>query len=98
MSILIHGMKMPKGRPIRIEITADGAVSEIISPFLVIPSGYAIELPLHGRLIDADALMENAKLRIFAQSDLPYFKRFVNLLEFAPTIIPADPEGGENNG
>ena len=56
MSILIPGMKMPTGRPIRIEITADGAVREIIDPFLVIPSGNAIELPPHGDLIDREKI------------------------------------------
>lgn len=98
MSILIPGMKMPTGRPIRIEITADGAVREIIDPFLVIPSGTAIELPPHGRLIDADAFL--ARNAYFADREFVnpmYDDTLKDLIDRADTILPAD-GGADNDG
>lgn len=63
MSVLIHGMEMPTGeRPVHVEIHRDGTVlqwkfnesDEII--------GTAVEVPTpHGRLLDADALIEDLK-------------------------------------
>ena len=52
-----------------------------------------IELPPHGRLIDADALRSNMYDSLTKQ-----FYINQKQIEVAPTIIPADPEGGADNG
>lgn len=80
MSILIRGMEMPTGeRPVHIEIHRDGTViqwklyesDEII--------GTAVEVPPHGRLIDADALLKDARKWVDA-----YW------IDMAPTIIESE--------
>jgi len=63
MAILIKGMEMPKnkeGKPLWIGILEDGTVAAPSSSGLLIvyPHAKAIELPPHGRLIDADKLLE----------------------------------------
>ena len=62
-----------------------------------------IELPPHGRLIDADALRRTMYHEAF-ETDSPMqkwdsgcwirYKLFERMEEAAPAIIPADPEGG----
>jgi len=56
-----------------------------------------IELPPHGRLIDADALMEKDRQIYRADGAAIGAKRYIEFDEIAdaPTIIPIDKESGE---
>jgi hypothetical protein len=56
MSILIRGMEMPK-RQILAVINPNGLV-EVLDGNTLIAEFEAVPVPPHGRLIDADALME----------------------------------------
>ena len=78
MSILIKGMKMPK----------DGKVV-LIDPWGNLIETQAVELPPHGRLIDADAIP-------FVESEEGCLDDYAYRYDIneMPTIIPA--EGGEN--
>lgn len=111
MSILIP-VKMPKQKSIFIEITPCGGVNEIINPFLSVPIGLATELPPHGRLGDLDALIDvieqidwyhqapNKEMVHGANSaeHQAWYKEqdIYEAIENAETIIPADPEGGDD--
>lgn len=57
MSVLIRDMEMPKNEPLLVKINPDGSVSTTAK------NGYkkykAVSVPLHGRLIDADALVRD---------------------------------------
>lgn len=81
MSILIKGLDMPtKGNPITVLIYPDG-VAECASQR---KSGIAVPVPTpHGRLIDADALIQNEKINSFEA---------VFAVAEAPTIIEAEEE------
>ena len=106
MSILIPGMKMPKDeKAIHLEIHSDGTVLmwQMGDDDKVV--GTAIELPPHGRLGDLDALRRTMYHEAF-ETDSPMqkwdsgcwirYKMFERMEEAAPTIIPADPEGGSD--
>ena len=96
MSVLIRGMEMPKnGETITITICGDGLVfEEWKEPGSVFK---AVPVPEHGRLIDADVLLERewvhdykyegdpGKIKIYVEID-----DIVSAVEDAPTIIPAD--------
>ena len=90
MSILIPGMEMPK----------DGKQTFIVSSNGVVFSGSgffeAVELPPHGRLIDADAFL--ARNAYFADREFVnpmYDDTLKDLVDRAKTIIPADQEKEE---
>lgn len=99
MSILIKGMEMPTGeRPVHIEIHRDGTViqwklyesDEII--------GTAVEVPPHGRLINADLLGNILKDRAEAEwnknvSPLSWsyaYECLMDILDDMPTVIEAE--------
>ena len=93
MSILIKGMEMPEMRRAYagLIIRWDGEVF----PFFP-PQGYelgesiasAVPIPPHGRLIDADAVLQDLL------SPSKEFERGMSeLVGDAPTIIPADKKG-----
>ena len=99
--IYIHGMKMPKDeKAIHLEIHSDGIVLmwQMGDDDKVV--GTAIELPPHGRLIDADALFKAmfqcSDGSIIGDKDIdgwPHEARYADIKRFirqAPTIIPAD--------
>ena len=100
MALIIKGMPMPTQRSIFIEITPVGGVNEIINPFLSVSIGLATELPPHGRLIDADALVEAIKttqpyypLILFGTSEEQkaiYIQKIVETINAQPTIIEAE--------
>ena len=92
MSIVIQGMKMPKDRAV-IEIHPVGGYACTRYGFVV---GRVIEIPPHGRLIDADAL--NLDYEVEMADDWKTAHEIANVVKYAPTIIPADPEGGANDG
>ena len=60
MSILIKGMEMPKKDSMVFVIRPNGMVVDVMGRFI----GKAIHVPPHGRLIDADALI-NALQELF---------------------------------
>lgn len=55
-----------------------------------------VPVPDHGRLIDADALKERATKHLYASNHgsmaEAYFSALIDLIDSAPTIIPADKE------
>lgn len=92
MGVYIKGMKMPERgeHHLILYVFADGSAQVDGSyriyngePFEAIP------VPDHGRLVDADALMENAQYK--GTHDILTAWDIVA----APTIIPADKEGGK---
>lgn len=108
MSVLIKGMEMPKSRgqyTLHMYVHSDGTATVEGSycqfegePFVAIP------VPPHGRLIDADALMEIIKahdypLRAhFNSTDNGMFTIGIQqAVDDAPTIIPAEPLKEEKN-
>lgn len=56
MSVLIKGMEMPHCEIVTIRISPDGEVHYIGAVGQSAKRARAIEIPPHGRLIDADAL------------------------------------------
>ena len=108
MSILINGMKMPKEREC-VVIFSDGKAGKYPAAALYGYDGkdarYAIELPPHGRLIDADKVCKSVQaqteiMRKWGIDEMTEIadlleKGFLQEVENAETIIPA--EGGENN-
>lgn len=102
MSILIPGVSMPKdGEMLVLCVGPNGKVLHPIEfateDFLFAETGKtAIELPPHGRLIDADAL-NDLLIKLADNKYTPkVFASWLSYEENAPTIIPA--EGGIDNG
>lgn len=89
MGIYIKGMEMPKV-PTRFIIFADGRVEDEDD------SAYkysAVPVPLHGRLVDADAFAEKNKYFWNCEFINPkYSETLSDLVEAAPTVIPASIE------
>lgn len=93
MSILITGMEMPEMRAAYagLIICWNGEVFPFIPP-----QGYelgesiasAIPLPPHGRLIDADAFLDDLMF-----PSMQFEQGLRELVADAPTIIPADKKG-----
>lgn len=81
MGVYIKGMKMPQGESyVTVRIWGDGRVIGVHNDSLV---KHAIEIQPHGRLIDADAFVD--ELGQFCDDNWVY-----NTLRHAPTIIPAE--------
>lgn len=108
MSILINGMEMPTNcDSCRIMVFEDtNCVPELFCGCPIVfkahPQGEnhrpdycpLIEVPKHGRLIDADALKE--KMKIITRTEVQEIVEFdinVYKVDNAPTIIPADKDG-----
>lgn len=87
MSLLISGLNLPNDKPVTLFITSNRNV------YLegVLLSGKAVHVPVHGRLIDADALrtdwLENGENEYVYDTNA-----FLDSLDNAPTIIPAEEE------
>ena len=64
MDILIKNMEMPKEGNVFLIISEDGCVSERIGNMWHVTTE-AIELPEHGRLIDADALSDRIEHAVY---------------------------------
>ena len=94
MSVLIKGMEMPKdGELLCINIHPDGKVC-INLDLECEKVGEAVPVPPHGRLIDADATRVS-----FVYSEgtgdwsVPQMRTVLEIIDAAPTIIPASEEG-----
>ena len=102
MSILIKGMEMPQDIREAIIITRGGKASRIRAGRIIIEgsveeTNVAIELPSHGRLIDAEAM--NKRLKDAADSEWNKkagtswshaYEEVIAFVEELPTIIEAD--------
>ena len=91
MSILIKGMEMPKTEEESklLILTPDG-VTWLTQLGLGNQKFDTIEVPPHGRLIDADALLADVR----AHSESYFADDFAHeWVDVAPTIIPADKDG-----
>lgn len=92
MSVLIKGMEMPNKKSGAVLIiypdgkcaVEDGAILQ------------AVELPPHGRLIDADALIVDLMDRGVEGLQTDDWYEIKQAVEDAPTIVEADE--GEDNG
>ena len=81
MSIYIPGLSLPKNNydfPLEICVTADGTVTDVFG--CPIMNDKAIEVPPHGRLVDADAFF----------NECPELTAYEPIAE---TVIPADKDG-----
>ena len=108
MSIYISGMKLPpKECRVIIAVDGDGAVyrMRILGDYVFEQSDkrQAIEVPPHGRLVDEEQilrLIDEQRQDEYNRTHSPkmMWSNVVNafewLLQWADTIIPADPEGG----
>ena len=94
MSILITGMKMPKGNDeLRLIIRSNGQV--IISHETYYEETEAVPVPPHGRLIDADALDTSILQAGFSYAITRRKLRYTpgevrQKIANAPTVIPAE--------
>ena len=99
MGIYLSNMDMPKdGEMLCVNIYPDGKVC-INLDLECKQIATAISVPPHGRLIDADALwVEINKIcdrrDACIITDLTCLQQILSALRHAPTIIPADHEGG----
>ena len=100
MSILIKGMEMPKeGSWVTLRLFPDGQCflySWCGNDFDFMEHVTAVPVPPHGRLIDADLLKERVTKRLYASNHgsmaEAYFAALIDLIDTAPTIIPASEE------
>lgn len=110
MSVYIQGITTPDSGRITIQIGHDGAVY-LVNKFVLYKEQYlqdskATEIQPHGKLIDADAIKKRiSHMNIEAYMDgvcygihpsLEYLDLLNEILDDAPTIIPASKE--ETNG
>ena len=92
MGVYIKGMEMPKEYAVIIKIYPDGRIGKI--PYVqwfqtdLVEGVQAVPVPPHGRLIDADELLQSHSV-----SDGIYFPDAyipATAIKAAPTIIPAE--------
>ena len=86
MSVLIQGLKMPQGEScVTVRIWGDGRVIGVHNDSLV---KHAIELPPHGRSIDADEFLKRAIGTKCFRGD--YALMLEELVGESTTIIPRE--------
>lgn len=87
MGLYIKGLRLPKkGRYTSFTVYSDGRV---VYKFGGDHAGQAVEVPAHGRLIDADALIDDIR----RHSESYFADDFAHeWVDKAPTIIPAEEE------
>jgi len=97
MSILIKGMKLPMkpnglGSSARdLRIWDDGTIELLIGYHTWRTSYKAVELPPHGRLIDADRVINRINMNIDLYGDFPItHERMRRFIEYAQTIVEAE--------
>ena len=94
MSVYIKGMEMPKSnnnleQVEQILISSSGLVEWVDDNNTLLAEYEAVELPSHGRLVDADALIEECMKEDGFIAEM-LFRKVSN----APTIIPAERKDG----
>ena len=93
MSVLIKGMKMPEkcgNCPISTNTRRCVILWQEFNPKKRLDNCPLIELPPHGRLIDADALLKPKNQHVDVLADEWYV--MVRTIETAPTILEAEVE------
>ena len=97
--IYIPGIEMPKGGAIEIMIFAEGKAiksgytvsidgKDYYAPTLgETPAVQALPVPDHGRLIDADAIIQRIPIASYE-----IYENIRSLIDSTPTIIPAEKE------
>ena len=107
--VYIKGMEMPKEGFVEILIRDDGTVQQTGQSYRIDGTDYytpyvgempvmyeAVPVPPHGRLIDADALVDSFDPSDFWNPDAEdNCFAAIHVVNCAPTIIPADKEVGE---
>jgi hypothetical protein len=98
MAVLIEGMEMPKDRPQLLWVYPNGKALTVQSDVDPWKELQAVPVPLCGRLIDADALLESIEEARKNQPEIEdvYTEDYFMVAEWlasAPTIIPASEEG-----
>ena len=90
--VYIKGMEMPKDRPLIIKINPDGTVSSTFRNDYRKYEAFAV--PDHGRLKDVDALIALHRARAKKAGGVSGLISYMaaEVLDVAPTIIPADKE------
>ena len=90
MGLYIKGVEMPQdGRELIIRVFQDGTVYDLHG--IQLPAN-AIPVSDHGRLIDADAMIEDCHVH---NSQRTLWGELEYLIDNTPTIIPADEEENE---
>lgn len=97
MSLLIKGMEMPKNGQITIELASEDTGTNILARITDNKTGklighegvVAIPSP-HGRLIDADVLMDLLEKSVPEKNRGHQFYAFRHMLRNAPTVIEAE--------
>lgn len=100
MSVLIKDMEMPTDCAMLLKIFPDGRVGVPVHlnwmGTMVVNDAEAVPVPPHGRLGDLDALKERVTKRLYASNHgsmaEAYFAALIDLIDTAPTIIPAEEE------
>ena len=96
MSILIKGIEMPKDRPVRIDLYPNGKALLFTTASEWVTEHTVIELPPHGRIIDADAVykrLQKQAMTFWGISGDPRYTitlEIMDAIRFAPTIIEAE--------
>ena len=98
MGLYIQGIELPKEQnvPTWAVIFSNGEVRIYKDGFNTDQGngkGTAIPVPPHGRLIDADALFEKVYKAWGTEYDAGESNWFMEMINEAPTIIPAKKEG-----
>ena len=95
MSVLIKGMKMPQSGYVDVRIFAEGHANIAVAYKPFYEELPVIEIPPHGRLIDADAFLET--LNPIKFEDALLYARIdriktvtINRIKDEPTVIEAD--------
>ena len=94
MDLLIKNMHMPTDDVLRIEIYPNGQVYRIIGWAISEKrDSTAIEVPPHGRLVDADAnredFMDTVYSELHSDGDNYRANRIIDAYDNAPTILEA---------
>lgn len=94
MSVLITGVNMPsfgEGNELIVRVLPNGTVLDEHGIYL---NAKAIPVPPHGRLIDADQFHKDNKEYWDRDFNYPQYEdTLADLVNAAPTIIPASEEG-----
>lgn len=95
MGVYIKGMEMPTDRSRWVVIYPDGKVeySDKTDEWETLDKG-AVPVPQHARIGDLDELKERVTKRLYASNHgsmaEAYFAALIDLIDTAPTIIPAE--------
>jgi hypothetical protein len=87
--ILIRGIELPKNEPLRLVLNPNGQL--FVDHGVTFEEYEAVELPEHGRLIDADKLLHPDP----STESTPFAFTACKIIE-APTVIPSNKEAQDD--